>query len=249
MHEERTWRRELTWWLSALLALLAVLVPVAAVEGAGRAIADTNATDTLNEALGWAAVLPLQWALSYWPFFVSGMLSCRLLVPTFLGVQPRLVTAVFCTAAAAFGAYITTLDWLNTVVFGGAALVWSQAIPLPLRDICAYRPAIAGLIVGLGLAALLNAADSALIAILWGCWRLYRDHPIEVAVTSVCVAALPILLIADDAGAAMATANGVYHVLETGLLLCLAAGGVVLGLFLPPAPRPGTNGGPGDRPA
>jgi hypothetical protein len=249
MQEERTWRRELTWWLSASLALLAVLVPVAAVEGVRRALADPNAADALNVALGWALVLPLQGALKYWPFFVSGMLSCRLLVPTFLGVHPRVVTAVFCTAAAAFGAYVTTLDWLNTVVFGGAAFVWSQALPLPLRDVLAYRPAIAGLIVGLGLAALLHDADVALVAILWGCWRLYRDHPIEVAVMSACVAVLPLLLIADDPGGAMATTTGIYHVLETALLLCLTVGGVVLGLFLPPARSPGTDSGPSDRPA
>ncbi len=60
--------------------------------------------------------------------------------------------------------------------------------------------------------------------------------------TAAVVAILPLLLIIDDPAAAFGSTAGVYSVLETGLLLCLAFGGLVLSRLAGPQRRePGTS--------
>ncbi len=232
--QERTWRTELTWWLSAFFSLLAVLLPLGVVTGTVRALADPARTDLLNEAVGLASLEPIHDVQVLGAFFLSGALSCRLLVPTFLGVNPRVVSAIFCTLPVAFGAWVVSLNPLLALVYGAAAFVWSQIVPLPLADVMEHGPLWGGLLMGLGLAALLPA-DSALLAILWCCWRLYRDHPLEVAITAAIVAILPLLLILDEPGAAFATGQSLYSSAETGLLICLAVGAAILARFTPPS--------------
>jgi hypothetical protein len=232
---DRDWRVEFLWWLSCFLALMAVLLPVAAGEGIYRALNTRGSNvDLLNVALGWTILQPVQILLAFWPFFASGALSARLLVGTFAGAKPRAVTSVFCTAAVVLGAWATTLDPTTTLVYGGAALVWALVLPLPPRDLLAYGEAGGGLIIGMSLAAMLNAFDFLLVAIIWCCWRLYRDHYTEVAVTASVVAILPMLTVADNPSGALVSASALYTTLETALLLCLGMAAVVLGQFIRP---------------
>ena len=244
MSEERTWRNEAIWWLSCGLTLLAVLLPVAAAEGIYRAIGEPGANvDRFNVAVGWTVVLPFQIVVAFWPFFASGALSTRLLVPTFAGASPRVVASVVCTAPALLGVYATTLDGLTTVVYGGAALAWALIMPLPLKDLFAAGANRGGLIIGMALATTLNVVDGLLIAIVWCSWRLYRNHPTETAITAVIVALLPMLVVADDPRATFATPFSLYTSLETALLLCLAMAGVVLGQFRQTEPAEEVDGG------
>ena len=239
MNEERTWRTEAVWWLSCGLTLLAVLLPVAAAEGIYRSLSEAGANvDRFNVAVGWTIVLPFQIVVAFWPFFASGALSTRLLVPTFAGASPRAVASVFCTAAALLGVWVTTLDGLTTIVYGGAALAWALTMPLPLKNLLRYGETIGGLIIGLALATMLNVVDGLLIAIVWCSWRLDSNHPTEAAITAVVVAVLPVLIVVDEPRAAFATASALFTALETGLLLCLAMAGVVLGQFLQKPEQP-----------
>jgi hypothetical protein len=80
--------------------------------------------------------------------------------------------------------------------------------------------------------------DGLLIAIVWCSWRLYSNHPTEAAITAVVVAVLPVLIVVDEPRAAFATASALFTALETGLLLCLAMAGVVLGQFLQKPEQP-----------
>jgi hypothetical protein len=234
MDEERTWRVESLWWLSCFLTLMAVLVPVSAGEGIYRAFSSQDPNvDLLNVALGWTILQPVQIVLAFWPFFASGALSARLLVGTFAGVRPRVVTSVFCTGAVAMGVWVTTQDAPTTVVYAGAALVWALVMPLPLKDLLADGSLKGGLIIGLGCAGLLNVWDFALVAIVWCCWRLYRDNYVDVPITAGLVAAEPLLMVVDDPSGALSTTGGLYTTLETALLLILAMAAIALGQLFP----------------
>jgi hypothetical protein len=141
------------------------------------------------------------------------------------------VTSIFCTAAVALGVWVTTQDAPSTIVYAGAALVWALVMPLPLKDLLADGPVKGGLIIGLGCAALLNVWDFALIAIVWCCWRLYRDNYVDVPITAGLVAAEPLLMVVDDPSGALSTTGGLYTTLETALLLILAMAAIALGQF------------------
>jgi hypothetical protein len=231
MSLDRDWRTELLWVASCFLSLMATLVLASAAEGVYRA-RGAALPDIYHEAVGWTLVHPIQVLIALWPFYASGALSVRLLVPTFAGANPRAVAAVFCTAAAMMGAWTSTLDGPTTLVYGAAALTWALIMPLPLKNLLSYGEAAGGLILGLGVAGLLNVVDGMLLAIVWCCWRLYKDRYTEVVTTAAAVAVLPMLFVFGDPRAAFSSLADLWTTMETALLLVLAMTGVILGQFI-----------------
>jgi hypothetical protein len=230
MSLDRDWRAELLWGLSCFLSLMATLVPVAAAQGVyGARYAGLG---MFEQAVGWTIVAPIQILFAFWPFYASGALSTRLLVPLFAGAHPRAVTSVFCTGAVVLGVWITTMDPLSVLAYGGAALVWALIMPLPLKDLLSYGPAAGGLIIGLGTAAVLNIFDGMFVTIIWSCWRLYRDRYTEVWVVAPLVAALPLMEVLIDPRSAFTSSYHLYVTMEIALLLVLAMAAIVLGEFI-----------------
>jgi hypothetical protein len=228
MRPERNSVTELKWWISSAASLLAVLVPFLLVGGVITALNDPASTDRFNVVIGLGIYGPVQTAVQIWPFIVSAALGVRLLVPTFAGVHPRVV-AMICTAwPIALGSYLQNLEPLVLLPFVAVAVLWALVMPLPRNSLMAYGPVRGGLILGLGLGTLAFQFDGLFLAIVWCAWRLYKNHPIEVAATAICTAVLPMLLIFDDFTNHAARP---YQVLEITLLVIVALASLVVSQF------------------
>jgi hypothetical protein len=225
MRPERNSVTELKWWISSAAALLAVLVPFLLVGGLIAALRDPANTDRFNVTIGMGIYGPMQTVLQIWPFIVSAALGVRLLVPTFAGVNPRLVACICAGWPIALGAYLQSLDPTVLPAFIAVAVLWALVMPMPRNDLMSYGPVRGGLILGLGLGSLAFQLDGLFLAIVWCAWRLYKNHPLEVAATALATSALPILLIFDDFANHAARP---YQILEMTLLVVLAFAGLIV---------------------
>src|ERR1035437_4213433 len=101
MTEERSWRVEIKWWISAFAALLATLavfaliLAVISLATARRAdLTAADITDPLGDAIGKAMMWPIAEVLNFPAFMFAAALAFRLLVPTFAGVPPRTMAMI-----------------------------------------------------------------------------------------------------------------------------------------------------------
>ena len=237
MNTERRWRVEVKWWLSAFAALLAVLLVFALVKVvlslATIKAADLAAPGTTGDALGFAAVWPIQAILAFYPFMIAAALGFRLLVPTFAGAPPRAVAVVVTTWPVALGAQLVGQDLVSTFFYTAIGIAWGLAMPLPKTTALSGDPINGGAIVGLAFGALAfgppntPAAVPLEFAILWCAIRLLRGKSIEVAATAMCAAIMPALFLATQLPHASLNGQAVYRIAEVIILGVLALIGFI----------------------
>lgn len=226
MKEERSSVLEFKWWASALIALLASLVPFLVLGGFVAALRGTGGPDRINFTIGLGLYGPVTIFVWLSPFFTGAALGVRLLVPTFAGVPPRLVAAVCTTWPVALGGYLQTTSAALTLVLAAIAVVWALVMPMPRKNVLSYGPIAGGALVGLALGAIAYQYEGLLLAIVWCAWRLYKNHAPEVVATAACTVILPGLLIVTE-GVSSASASA-YQIVEIALLVGLALAGLVI---------------------
>jgi hypothetical protein len=187
-----------------------------------------NLTDQFGAALGIAAWWPILVVLAFYPFLFAAALGFRLLVPTFAGAPPRAVAVVVTTWPIFMGSTLILGDLASSIFFACVAIAWAMAMPLPrksiLEDDHIKGPAMIGLMFGAFL-----PWDGMLIAIAWCGWRLYKRNSVEAAITAVCAAVIPAVLIAFDLPSASSSTRTVATWgVEILILGAIAVGGLVL---------------------
>jgi hypothetical protein len=236
MNEEDAWLSETKWWLSAITTLMPILLVFGALAAAVGVVAETDVGGVsgrydiiIQGALTWPPYVPITLA----PFVVSALLGCRLLVPTFAGIQPRPVAIVMATWPLALGSALIWRDVLGVVFFTAIGVIWALTMPLPKKSLLAGASIKDAAVVGLAMSALV-LVQGTLVAIMWCAWRLYKNKSVEVAVTAACAALMPILLILTELrDPSQATITSGF-VVEVALLLGL----ILAGFFFWKFPRP-----------
>jgi ABC-type transport system involved in multi-copper enzyme maturation permease subunit len=226
-----SWLIEIKWWLSAIMTLMPVLLVAGVISSLGvlalvnvEGVSDRYSI-VIGGALRWAAVVPLYLAA----FMVSALLGCRLLVPTFAGAPPRGVAVVMATWPLALGAGLVWSQIAGVFLFAAIGVAWALMMPLPRKSLLATDSLRDAAIVGLAFSTLV-VWQGPLWAIMWCAWRLYRNKPLEVAVTAACAAIMPILLILSELRNSQGSVTGGF-VVEVLILLALVVAGLALWKF------------------
>jgi hypothetical protein len=239
MREERSWRVEIKWWLSAFAALMAVLsvfalikvvLSLATLNPADLAVA--GITDRYGDALGKATMWPIAAVFAFYPFMFAAALGFRLLVPTFAGAPPRVVAAIVVSWPVGLGVLLIYPDITFDLFILAMAVVWSQVMPMPKRTVLTDQPLIGGVIIGLALSAFSH--DFGLEwAILWCVLRLWRGKSLEVAATAICAGIMPALFLASQIRQGAHSPATLYITIEIMVLGVIALAGFVRWQFWP----------------
>jgi hypothetical protein len=242
MREERSWRIELKWWLSAFVALMAALMIVAPI-AATLAVTSASPADLdkagVTDKYAAAQLVTVQWpqlaVRAFYPFLFAAAFGFRLLVPTFAGAPPKAVAAVVMGWPIMLGTMLISNQLLSIVFFVALALVWAVIMPMPRKTILAGNPILGGALIGLALGAF-TLSDSMLLAILWCVWRLSKRHDLEAAATAAFASIVPMWVIATDISALSRGGQSLYIAAEIAILLGIALIGAALSRVPPRAP-------------
>jgi hypothetical protein len=240
MDEQPRWLVETKWILSSVLTWLAILVvfwTLVGIWGTSLASDATSqngsygvATDRTGNVLTLAIIMPLVASIFLLWYVVAGVVSCRLLVPTFAALPPRTVGVACTTWAIGIGALSVYSDPLAKVLFTACGVAWGLLMPLPRKTALDYGPLAGGAIVGLGLTATSWTQGGLTVAVIWTAWRLYRRHSLEVTVTAACAAVLPAILVLHDLGSVGNELATQMTTIQIVVLVALAVAGAVMAL-------------------
>jgi hypothetical protein len=233
MTEERSWRVEIKWWISAFAALLATLaifaliLAVFSLATTSQAdLAKAGITDPLGDAIGKAMMWPIAEVFAFPAFMLAAALAFRLLVPTFAGVPPRTMAMIVMSWPIGLGSLVVSSDVPFSLFLVAIAIVWALVIPMPKRTVLTDNPVKGGIIVGLTLGAL-SPILTLILAIVWCALRLYRRKSLEVAATAMCAAIVPALFLASQLRQGTRGANAVEITIEVLILAALSLAGFI----------------------
>jgi hypothetical protein len=257
MQDQPGWLTEIKWILSAVFAMLAILVlfwGLTATWGSITAPREAqgpaaSGADYIGNVLTWAIVGPM-WLITILPLYCLGsLLGFRLMVPTFAGLPARLVGVVSTTWPIGLGALYVFADPLGKLLITAIGVAWGLLIPLPRKTLLEYGPVIGGFFIGVGFIALSWWVPGNLTcAVIWTAWRLYKRQAEEVLVTAICAASLPGIVALRDlssVGHGMAVA---FATLQVMLLLAIAIAAAIMATLRPEPESPATQQGPGSSP-
>jgi hypothetical protein len=230
MNTERRWRVEVKWWLSAFVALMAVLLIFSLINVVlslatikADDLARAGITDPYGKAIGQA----IQWSIAVLfalgGYLFAAALSFRLLVPMFSGAPPRAVAVVLTTWPIALGA---SLIGGNTLFFAAVGAAFGLAMPLPKTTLLSGDPIKGGAIVGLGFSSFAGLLPME-FAIAWCVFRLWRGNSSEAAATAICAALMPALFLGTQLPHATLSGNALYVIAEVMILGVLALIGFI----------------------
>jgi hypothetical protein len=233
MREERSWRVEIKWWISAFAALLATLAIFALLK-AVLSLATTSqayltaagVTDPLGDAIGKATTWPIAEIFAFYPFMFAAALGFRLLVPTFAGVPPRTMAVIVMSWPIGLGSLLVSGDVPFSLFLVAVAVVWALVIPMPRRTVLTDNPVWGGAIVGLALGTF-SPMLGLEWAIAWSALRLYRRKTIEVAATALCAGIVPSLFLASQLRAGAHSSSTLYITAEVLVLALLSLAGFI----------------------
>jgi hypothetical protein len=233
MSEERSWRVEFKWWISALASLLATLAVFALILAwislattSQADLAKAGISDGLGDAIGKATTWPIAEVFAFYPFMIASALGFRLLVPTFAGVQPRTMALVVMSWPVALGSLLVSSDFLFSAFLLAIAVVWSRVIPMPKRTVLTDNPIWGGVIAGLAFGTIAPMV-TLVWAIGWCALRLYRGKTIEVAATALCAGIVPGLFLASQLRLGVHSPSALEFTVEIFVLALLSLAGFI----------------------
>jgi hypothetical protein len=243
MEEEPKWITETKWILSAFAAMLAVLVVFWALAGLAGGLAQNLSGSQDVSPLGSSAgpqdgfgdylfvvlIAPTILIVRLPLYFLAALVGFRLLVPTFAGVEPRVV-GVLCTVwAIGLGAVTNFADPLGIVLITIMGAACGLAMPIPKKSLLeAYGPYIGGAVAGLALASVAWLGIGLPLGIVWTAWRLYKRHPEEATTTALFAAVLPAILALHDLGSSSHDLSTAFTTIQIVVLLAIAFAGFVM---------------------